>query len=82
LLKPEGRTGERVARTAAEIEEERSALKVLRGDFRDLLRLSTAEDRAEVSRWEDEGGGGSGAEDAHDRTDPHAAGDALRAARQ
>jgi hypothetical protein len=65
---------EGLRRTAVEIEEEWSALKALRGDFRDLLRPSTAEDLAEVSRWEDEGGGGSGAEDAHDRTDRHAGG--------
>lgn len=71
-------------RTAAEIEEERSVLKALRGDFHDLLRLSTAEDRAEVARWEGEGGivGGDGAEAAHERADRHAVADALRAARE
>lgn len=68
-------------RTAAEIEEERSSLKVLRGDFHDLLRMSTEEDRAEVSRWEDEGGAGGAGEDAHDRADRHAIDDALRATR-
>jgi hypothetical protein len=70
-------------RTAAEIEEERSALKALRGDFHDLIRMSTAEDRAEVSRWEDEGGssGAAGAEGAHDRADRRAVESALRAAR-
>jgi hypothetical protein len=80
---PEAALRLRGYRTAAEIGEERAALKALRGDFHDLLRLTTAEDRADAARWEGEGGGaaGHGAEDAHDRNDRGAVGAALRAAR-
>ena len=71
-------------RTAAEIGEERTVLKALRGDFHDLFRMSTAADRAEVTRWESEGGSysGAGAVDAHDQQDQGAVDDALRAARR
>ena len=68
-------------RTAVEIGEERTALKVLRGDFHDLSRLTSAEDRADRARWEDEGGTATGteAENAHDRS---VAADAVEAAKR
>jgi hypothetical protein len=68
-------------RTAVEIGEERTALKVLRGDFHDLSRLTTADDRAERARWEDEGGTATGpeTENAHDR---RVAADAVEAAKR
>ena len=71
-------------RTAAEIQEERSALKALRGDFRDLPRLADAADRADLARFEGEGGRNAeaGAEDAHDRHDRAAVDAAFRAARR
>lgn len=43
-------------RSGAAIEDERLALRVLRGDFRDLPTLSQIEDRDAVSRMEGEGG--------------------------
>jgi hypothetical protein len=63
--------------------EERCALKALRGDFAALPALATAEDRAEVSAFEGEGGRatGHGEEDACDRQDRSAVRRALRAAR-
>jgi hypothetical protein len=63
--------------------EERCALKALRGDFDGLPALSSPEDRAEVSAFEDEGGRAlpPGAESGHDRHDRAAVADALEAAR-
>jgi hypothetical protein len=71
-------------RTAAEIDEERYALKSLRGDFLGLRALTPHEDRADVARFEGEGGTvtGHGATDAHDRHDQAAANEALHAARR
>lgn len=71
-------------RTAAEINEERYALKALRGDFDDLRALTPDDDRADVARFEGEGGvvvepGESGAHDQHDRAAAH---EAFQAARQ
>jgi hypothetical protein len=43
-------------RTAAAIEEERAALKVLRGDFKHLPTVVDIEDRDAISRLEGEGG--------------------------
>jgi len=43
-------------RSGAEIERERLALRVLRGDFSRLPTLHDVEDRDAVSRFEDEGG--------------------------
>jgi hypothetical protein len=58
------------------------ALKALRGDFRGFPRPASAEDRAEVARWEGEGGPAApGTEGAHERQDREAAKSALRAAR-
>lgn len=39
-----------------EVEQERVALRVIRGDFRHLPTLAEAEDREAISRMEDEGG--------------------------
>jgi hypothetical protein len=76
-----GRLGRR---TAAEINQERYALKALRGDFDDLRALTRDDDRADVARFEGEGGvvAGPGESDAHDRHDRAVANDALRAARR
>jgi hypothetical protein len=43
-------------RTAHEIDQERYALKALRGDFRNLPPVTDAEDRTAVDRMADEGG--------------------------
>jgi hypothetical protein len=43
-------------RSGAAIEDERMALRVLRGDFRDLPTLRQIEDREAVTRMMDEGG--------------------------
>jgi hypothetical protein len=43
-------------RTGSEIEQERTALKALRGDFQHLPTLSQVEDRDATSRMEGEGG--------------------------
>jgi hypothetical protein len=43
-------------RSGCEIERERLALRVLRGDFSRLPTLADVEDRDAVSRFEDEGG--------------------------
>jgi hypothetical protein len=43
-------------RSGAEIEDERLALRVLRGDFKDLPTLAEIEDRDAVCRLEGEGG--------------------------
>ena len=71
-------------RTSAEIDEERFALKALRGDFRDLCALTPADERAEVARFEGEGGGasGPGEEDVYDRNDRAAVEAALSATRR
>jgi cold-inducible RNA-binding protein len=60
-------------RRAAEIDEERHALQALRGDFGHLHPLTPAGDRADVARFEGEGGtvtapGEDSAHDQHDRT--------------
>ena len=70
-------------RTAAEINQERYALKALRGDFDDLRALTRDDDRADVARFEGEGGvvAEPGESDAHDRHDRAVAHDALQAAR-
>jgi hypothetical protein len=64
--------------------EERCALKALRGDFRDLPALATAEDRADAARFEGEGGTARGPEgdDPLDRQDRAAVAAALQAARR
>ncbi len=64
--------------------EERYALKALRGDFRSLPRLVTPEERAEVSRFEADGGRapGPGEADPHDVQDEAAVAGAVRAARR
>jgi len=71
-------------RSAADMSEERYALKVLRGDFRDVPALTTAEERAEVARFEGEGGRASDPDeqDALDRHDQAAIAEALQAARR
>jgi len=43
-------------RSGADIEDERLALRVLRGDFRDLPSMRQIEDRDAVTRMEGEGG--------------------------
>jgi hypothetical protein len=48
-----GRCG---ARSGTEIEDERIALRILRGDFRDLPTLNHIEDSDAMSRMADEGG--------------------------
>jgi hypothetical protein len=69
-------------RTTAEIAEERVALKSLRGDFGNLARLTTEADRADVSRFEDEGGRSVSEEEetAHDQNDRYAFCQAMHAA--
>jgi hypothetical protein len=69
-------------RTASEIDEERYALKALRGDFRGLRALTSAADRADVARFEGEGGRVTepGEGDAHDQRDQAAVTAAFQAA--
>jgi hypothetical protein len=64
--------------------EERCALKSLRGDFRAVPALTTSQDRAEVARFEGEGGRTpeSQEESACDRNDRTAVDEALQAARR
>ena len=71
-------------RTASEINRERYALKALRGDFDDLRALTRDDDRADVARFEGEGGvvAAPGESDAHDQHDRAVAHDALQAAQQ
>ncbi len=71
-------------REAGKAAEERYALKALRGDFRGLPRLVTPEERAEVTRFEADGGRapGPGEADPHDRQDEAAVAGAVRAARR
>ncbi len=71
-------------REAAGAAEERYALKALRGDFRGLPRLVTPEERADVSRFEADGGRapGTGEADPHDSRDEAATAGAVRAARR
>jgi hypothetical protein len=71
-------------RTGAEINEERHALKVLRGDFRDLPALTPAADRDDVARFEGEGGLVAPPQEtsAHDQADRAAVTEALQAARR
>lgn len=57
-------------RPGAEIERERLALRVLRGDFMGLPTLHDVEDRDAVSRFEDEGGP---AVEPPDKVDAHEA---------
>jgi len=60
LVAPKALLGEAVHRmgfrSGGEIERERLALRVLRGDFSRLPTLNDVEDRDAVSRFEDEGG--------------------------
>ena len=81
---PPSLLGRRGRRSAAKINEERYALKSLRGDFQGLLILTPAEDRADLARFEGEGGviSGPDASDAHDQHDRAAVTEALDAARQ
>lgn len=61
-------------RSGAQVEDERIALRVLRGDFRDLPTLRHIEDRDALSRMEDEGGIAVDDEDREDKFEPrHAA---------
>ena len=43
-------------RTAAEIDQERYALKALRGDFRHLPAFTTIDNREAIARFDGEGG--------------------------
>lgn len=57
-------------RTGAQIEDERIALRVLRGDFRHLPTLGNIEDRDAIARLEGEGGPSvEPAEDMYDARD-------------
>ena len=70
-------------RSSAEIHEERCVLKALRGDFRDVPPLTTPEERAEVARFEGEGGRvPDPEEDPLDLRDRAAIAEALQAARR
>jgi RNA recognition motif-containing protein len=70
-------------RTTAEIDEERHTLQALRGDFGYLRPLTAAVERADVARFEGEGGRATGpaADSAHDEQDDAAVAEALRTAR-
>jgi len=57
-------------RPGSEIERERLALRVLRGDFSRVPTLHDVEDRDAVSRFEDEGGP---AVEVPEKLDPHEA---------
>lgn len=69
-------------RTTAEIGQERHALQALRGDFEHLQPLTPVGERADVSRFEGEGGTvtESGEDSAHDQHDQVAVVEALQAA--
>jgi len=71
-------------RTAVELFEERCVLKALRGDFRDVPPLATAEERDEVARFEGEGGRAIDGEedDPLDQRNRAAIAEALQAARR
>lgn len=69
-------------RSGAEIEDERLALRVLRGDFRDLPTLHQLEDREAVTRMEGEGGIALDDDDLEPKYDPrHAVNLILQSAR-
>lgn len=63
------------ARSGTEIEDERIALRILRGDFRDLPTLNQIEDRNAISRMADEGGPAYDPDD--DKVDPKQAADLI-----
>lgn len=63
------------ARSGTEIEDERIALRILRGDFRDLPTLSHIEDRDAMSRMADEGGPAYDPDD--DKVDAKSAADLI-----
>lgn len=67
-----GRCG---ARSGTEIEDERIALRVLRGDFRDLPTLNHIEDDDAMSRMADEGGPAYDPDD--DKVDPKRAAELI-----
>lgn len=63
------------ARSGTEIEDERIALRILRGDFRDLPTLNHIEDSDAMSRMADEGGPAYDPDDA--KVDPKLAAELI-----
>ncbi len=72
----------RTFRTAGEIDQERDALKAVRGDFQKLTGFVTPDDRDAIARFEGEGGPAYDGPTSSDAADKHIVEEALSATRK